>query len=333
MENSLPQPITAMPQPRERQLTHKVFRCPGSSAGKAIHMKHHACASKQLIVLAGMALFFAPALQAAESSSRFQPDGKAGIERVPAPPAPSSDALAGAEEAQGQTSTRPSPVAAEPPTAKAPLVSYEDGQLTINAENSSLSDVMKAVRAALGADIDLPPGVADQPIWVHLGPGPASRILRDLLDSTEFNYVIQAAENDPDGIRSVLLTPRSKSTGPEMGPAGKPGVRWMPGHGPGAANAAVAENPPSEPAAPVDPSQAPPSQPAASADASQAPPSEPSVNATSARLQNTPTNFDSSAMRPSPTSDPTQQIQQLQSLYEQRRQLQMQQNQKPAGQN
>jgi hypothetical protein len=293
-------------------------------------MNHHAWASKQLIVLAALALAFAPAARTAKFPSSFHLDGKTGgTERVSAPPVP-SDHSSGPQEAAPQAAP-PSAAVAGQPTVKRPLVTYEDGELTIIAENSSLSEVMKALRASLGADIDLPVNVTDQHIWVRLGPGPARRVLRDLLDGTEFNYVIQASESDPDGVRSVLLTP--KSTGAETAPAAKPGVRWMPGHGPDAANMIDSPTPATEPAAASEPSQAP--APVASADPSQAtPPASPGDgSASSARVQNTAASFEPISPRPTPATDPNGQIQQLQTLYEQRRQLQMQQNQRPAAQN
>jgi hypothetical protein len=283
-------------------------------------MNRHAWASKQLIVPVALALAFAPAAKAAKSPSSFHLDGKTGsTERVSAPPVPSDPNLG----AQGSQTAPPSPAVAGQPTVKPPQVTYDDGELTIIAENSSLSDVMKALRASLGADIDLPANITDQHIWVRLGPGPASRVLRDLLDGTEFNYVIQASESDPAGIRSVLLTP--KSTGAETGPAAKPGIRWMPGHGPDAQQIPTdSQNPAPEPVASADASSATPATPPASpADGS----------STSAHVQNTPASFEPIVPRPAPATDPNGQIQQLQTLYEQRRQLQMQQNQRPAGQN
>jgi len=313
----------------------------GSSVGKALQMNHHAWASKQPVVLVALALAFAPALKAAESSRRLPLDGKTGsVERVSPPPV--SDHNLGAQEAAPQTSPQASPTAAEQPPVKAPQVTYEDGQLTVIAENSSLSEVMRALRSALGADIDLPPGVVDQHIWVHLGPGPASRILRDLLDGTELNYIIQASESAPDGIRSVLLTPRSKSTGAEA--AGSPERSAMrgtppPRTGSEAASVTESENLSPEPIASVAPVPAvSPAAPAASPTAEASPaagaasPAAP-VNASSASLQYTPGNLASSALSPPTPTDPNQMIQTLQSMYEQRRQMQIQQNQKPAGQN
>jgi len=309
---------------------------PGSSVGKALHMNHHAWASKQLIVSIALAVAFAPALTAAESTSRLHLDGKtASVGRASELPG-ALDHSSGAQEAAPQTSPQASPTAAEQPTVKAPQVTYEDGQLTVIAENSSLSEVMRALRSALGADIDLPADIVDQHIWVHLGPGPARRVLRDLLDDTEFNYVMQASDSDPDGIRSVLLTPRSKSTGAET--AGSPERSAMrrtappPRTGSEAASATESENPPAETAASVDPSQAASPAALAATPATAAATPAAAVNASSANLQYIPGNAASAALSPPPPSDPNQMIQTLQSMYEQRRQMQQQQNQKPAGQ-
>ena len=248
-------------------------------------MKHHAWACKHVIFPVALVLAFVPACRAQEASSQSPP----------------------------QLNLTPSGQAARPLQ-----VTFANGQLTIIAENSSLSEVMKALRGALGADIDLPASVVDQHIWVHLGPGPASRILRDLLDDTEFNFMIQASENDPDGIRSVLLTQRSKSTSPQTpGLPERAADRRIPRTGSDAASATDSENPSPEPVASAEPPQAPA-------------PTSPR-NTSSASLQNTPLNSGSSAL--TPPTDRDQMMQTLQSMYQQRRMLQMQQNQKAAGQN
>lgn len=290
-------------------------------------MNHHAWASKQLIVLVALALAFAPALKAAESTPPLDEKTR-GAERAAALP----ELVHQSSGAPQQAAPQPPPqAAAEQQLVAPPQVTYENGQLTIIAENSLLSEVMKALRAALGADIDLPAGVANQHIWGHLGPGPARRVLRDLLDSTEFNYVIQASENDADGILSVLLTQRSKSTGPQSPGLPERAASRIPSPASEPREAADSENPARESAASVDPSQTTPTAPTTPAAA--APPSPPATpaNVSSASLQNTP--IDLASARPTPPTDPNEQIQTLQSLYQQRRQLQMQQNQKASGQN
>lgn len=280
-------------------------------------MNHPAWASKQLIVPIALALAFAPAGKPAESSSRLHLDRRTnGVERIALLPESSEQNSGEPQEATAQPGPQLSPAVVEKPTIRPPQVTYQDGQLTIIAENSSLSEVMKALRVALGADIDLPAGGADQHIWVHLGPGPARRVLRDLLDGTEFNYMIQASQSDEDGIRSVMLTPRSKSAAPTANPAmpERAANRRIPASGsgedaPGSENVANAQSV-------IPPTPAP------------AVASEPSANepASSVRVQKDAMNLSTPTSAAGAPVD--QMIQQLQSMYQQRRQIQAQQNQR-----
>jgi len=214
-------------------------------------------------------------------------------------------------------------VVTERVASKPPQITYEDGQLTIVAENSPLSQIMSALRTAMGADIDLPASVARQRIWVRLGPGPARKILRDLLDNTELDYVIQASDTDEQGIRSVLLTLRTKSG--EQDVAGSLVAR-----GTSHRNPAVSSSPAEE--APEQGSSTSAELAAASDTAPAGPP--PSTDAQSAadKVQSAPGVSQPSLSRPGAGAS-EQMIQQLQSMYQQRRELQIQQNQKPTGQN
>jgi hypothetical protein len=116
----------------------------------------------------------------------------------------------------------PSRPTAEQLPLSAPQVSYADGQLTITAENSTLTDILTAIRAQMGADIDAPPSTSREHMVVRLGPGPAREVIASLLSWTNYDYVIQAADDDPAGVKSVLVTSRPKtgagsaSTGVQM---------------------------------------------------------------------------------------------------------------------
>jgi hypothetical protein len=232
------------------------------------------------------------------------------------------------------TGGQSAPVQAEPVAAtteqvetKPPQVTYQDGELTIVAENATLSEVLGAVRSAMGANIDLPTGAADQRIWIRLGPGPARTVLRDLLDGTEYNYVIQASESDSDGIRSVLLTMRSKN--PESGNTGTQVARGQNRNGQ-AGNASPVEVPDPETAVATVPVLTPPAPAAATADSAtgspEMPPTPPAVQSTASNLPFTPGSAGPGTSGPGGGSS-EQMMQQLQSMYEQRRQMQMQQNQ------
>ena len=94
---------------------------------------------------------------------------------------------------------------------KVPQVSWDGKLLTINSDNSTLGDILAAIRSLTGADLDIPAKGSSERIAARLGPGPAREIISTLLSWTDFDYVIQASDTDAAGIRSVLLTPRGKS--------------------------------------------------------------------------------------------------------------------------
>lgn len=119
-----------------------------------------------------------------------------------------------------------------PPTP--PQVSWDGALLTIHAENSTLSDVLAAVRARTGATIDIPPAGGGERVVIDLGPAPVREVITSLLYGTEFDYIIQASDTNPDAIRSVVITPRGKEDDSVtiVGSTVSPGtpVRRMPGY-------------------------------------------------------------------------------------------------------
>jgi len=242
--------------------------------------------------------------------------------KAPAVPPSSVQNPQAGEPQQPSTQAQSRALTEEPAAAKPPQVTYKDGQLTIDTENSSLADVMSALRAAMGADINLPASSASQRIWVRLGPGPARRVLRDLLENTELNFVIQASETDEDGIRSVVLTARSKN--PD---AGGPGQLAR------GANRRAQPVSPSPAETPEQDSSASLESPSASDAATAVPtPERTGAQAAASNAQATPAGSEPGLNR-QVARTPDERIQQLQSMYELRRQMQMQQNRKPPGSN
>jgi hypothetical protein len=296
-----------------------------SAARRALWMDIHPNFNGRVIAPLALALVcLAPVFAFGEISSGF-PDFRTVQNSIQATASVQDSAQnsEAAEQQDANSQPQPRPLSSERVVSKPPQITYEDGQLTIVAENSPLSEIMSALRATIGADIDLPASVARQRIWVRLGPGPARKVLRDLLDNTELDYVFQASESDPEGIRSVLLTLRSKSG--EQDVAGSRVAR-----GTSHRNPAVSSRPVEE--APEQGSSTSAESAAASDSAPAGPP--PSTDAQSAadKVQSASGVSQPSLSRPG--AGPSEQmIQQLQSMYQQRRQLQIQQNQKPTGQN
>jgi len=104
-------------------------------------------------------------------------------------------------------------LAAPPPTlaqlpASPPRVSFQDGQLTISAQNSTLGDILKAVRAQTGATIELP-GTASERVVGQFGPAPARDVLASLLNGSHFNYMLLGSATDPNALDRVILMAKS----------------------------------------------------------------------------------------------------------------------------
>jgi len=97
----------------------------------------------------------------------------------------------------------PTPEQAPP---QPPVISWDGKDLTIDTENSTLSDILLAVRSRTGASIEMPPSTADERVAIHLGPAPIRDVLSSLLYGTDFNYVIQSSDDDENGLEKVILT-------------------------------------------------------------------------------------------------------------------------------
>jgi len=103
---------------------------------------------------------------------------------------------------------QPIPLDAIAPVA--PQVSYQNSQLTIVAPNSTLGDILRAVRKQTGAEIEIP--VAPERVVTHLGPGPAREVMAELLNGSRFNYVLLGSPADDALLTRVVLVAK---TGPD----------------------------------------------------------------------------------------------------------------------
>jgi hypothetical protein len=113
-----------------------------------------------------------------------------------------------------------------------PTVSYQNGQLSIIAPNSTLSDILQAVKSKTGAAIDIPAG-ANERVVSRFGPGPARDVLAALLNGSHFNYVMIGSDANPTSVAQVILTPRVGAETPPVNQANgampNPGMPQYPG--------------------------------------------------------------------------------------------------------
>lgn len=237
-------------------------------------------------------------------------------DRVP-PAAPVVPAAAPLGSAQKPTAATPSPQQQETPATPEPnatqeslgstapvppQVSFSGGLLTISASNSTLADVLNAVKTQTGAKLEIPAGAAQQRVAVQLGPGNPRDVLSQLLDGSPFDYILLGSAEQPNALTQIILT-RHEGGGATAPQPGTPVASAPEPAEDESANEppAEAQPPPAAPPMPPEPGQQP------------APPA-------AANGQQTPANR---------IKTPEQLLQELQQMQRQEQQRQQQQQNRP----
>jgi hypothetical protein len=99
--------------------------------------------------------------------------------------------------------------------SSAPQVSYEGHQLTIVSRNSTLGDILRAVKTQTGAVVEMPSNSTERVVG-SFGPGPARDVLASLLNGSHFNYVLLGSPTNAAVLDRVILI--TKSGPDELGP-------------------------------------------------------------------------------------------------------------------
>lgn len=120
------------------------------------------------------------------------------------PPAPATTAPAPA-----QAEALPTP---EQGPSSPPQVTFQGGQLTIVARNSTMSDVLNAVKQKTGAAVDMPAVSSERVVGVF-GPGAPRDIIAQLLNGSHYDYVLLGSPADPGALKKIVLMARV--AGPE----------------------------------------------------------------------------------------------------------------------
>jgi len=151
-------------------------------------------AGLKLLKLTGVALLCLVCLNPANAAST-QSQRKA---KKPQPPPPLPSGPTGPIQSQV-------PLDAIAPVP--PQVTYQNGELTIVAPNSTLGDILRAVRKLTGAEIEIPD--ARERVVTHIGPGPAREVMVELLNGSRFNYVLLGSAQDANVLTRVVLVAKA----------------------------------------------------------------------------------------------------------------------------
>lgn len=101
-------------------------------------------------------------------------------------------------------------------------VTYQNGLLSVRAENSTLADVLTQIQSKTGAQIQVPPGASAERVVIQQGPAPTRTVLDSLLHGSGFDYIIVGSMQDPQLIQRVVLTPHVASAAAAPQPAYSP---------------------------------------------------------------------------------------------------------------
>jgi hypothetical protein len=138
---------------------------------------------------------------------------------------PARKAAHAAKHHRGTSKPSPAPQTPPPPPLTPeqmppvpPQVTYQNGLLTIVATNSTLSSILHSVATRTGATVDAPPHLTGERVAARIGPGTPRAVLSDLLTGPRFDFILVGGDGDPNGVRSIILTPSqsSGSTGAAM---------------------------------------------------------------------------------------------------------------------
>jgi hypothetical protein len=116
----------------------------------------------------------------------------------------------------------PPPLTPEQGPSYPPEVSFKGGQLTIVARNSTMGDVLTAVKQRTGAAVDMP-AVSSERVVGRFGPGAPRDVMAQLLNGSHYDYVLLGSPADPGALKKVVLMARVN--GPDPAPQQQQGTQ------------------------------------------------------------------------------------------------------------
>lgn len=100
-----------------------------------------------------------------------------------------------------QSAAQPSPIG--PPVA--PVVTYRDGLLSVQALNSSLSSVVTAIRNKTGIEFEGAEGISER-VAIALGPAPEGDVLAAIFAGSKYDFLAIGRADSPGIVQKVILT-------------------------------------------------------------------------------------------------------------------------------
>jgi hypothetical protein len=102
---------------------------------------------------------------------------------------------------------RPSNITVGP--AVAPVVTYRDGLLTVQATNSTLGSVLTAIRNKTGIEFEGTENVSER-VVLSLGPAPEGEVLSAIFAGPKYDFVAIGRPDSPGTVQRVMVTMKNK---------------------------------------------------------------------------------------------------------------------------
>jgi hypothetical protein len=139
------------------------------------------------------------------------PGPRSGTARSGAPAAPGTSAKPDPAVASGdvQQSQRQANAPTSSP-AVAPVVTYRDGLLSVQAMNSTLGSVVTAIRNKAGIEFEGMENNSER-VVLSLGPAPAGEVLSAIFAGAKYDFVAIERPDSPGVVQRVIVTAKSKA--------------------------------------------------------------------------------------------------------------------------
>jgi hypothetical protein len=109
--------------------------------------------------------------------------------------------------------------------AVAPVVTYRDGLLTVQALNSNLSSVVTAIRNKTGIEFEGAENITER-VAISLGPASEGDVLSAIFSGSKYDFVALGRPDSPSIVQRVILTVKNKPGAP--GQQAQPQARPVP---------------------------------------------------------------------------------------------------------
>lgn len=104
-----------------------------------------------------------------------------------------------------QPAVQPGPMG--PPVA--PVVTYRDGLLSVQALNSNLSSVVTAIRNKTGIEFEGAEGISER-VAIALGPAPEGDVLAAIFAGSKYDFLAIGRADSPTIVQKVILTVKNQ---------------------------------------------------------------------------------------------------------------------------